>query len=87
MGLFENPMADHTLVDQLGSEAYRDLSREAVKKSLVLLKNGAKTDEPVLPLPKNRQDPSSRNPCQQPRQPMWWLDNLVKNDVCNYVRL
>ncbi|GAB2275477.1 hypothetical protein Dimus_010235, partial [Dionaea muscipula] len=54
--------------------AHRYLAREAVKKSLVLLKNGAKTDDPILPLPKNRQDPSSRNPCQQPRQPMWWLE-------------
>ncbi|GAB2285660.1 hypothetical protein Dimus_020101 [Dionaea muscipula] len=52
MGLFENPMADHTLVDQLGSQAHRDLAREAVRKSLVLLKNGAEADDPVLPLPK-----------------------------------
>ncbi|CAA2987229.1 lysosomal beta glucosidase-like isoform X1 [Olea europaea var. sylvestris] len=52
MGLFENPMADHSLVDQLGSQAHRDLAREAVRKSLVLLKNGENTDNPVLPLPK-----------------------------------
>lgn len=33
-------------------QAHRDLAREAVRKSLVLLKNGANADEPVLPLPK-----------------------------------
>ncbi|KAF9613844.1 hypothetical protein IFM89_012392 [Coptis chinensis] len=40
MGLFENPMADYSLVDKLGSQPHRDLGREAVRKSLVLLKNG-----------------------------------------------
>ena len=48
MGLFEDPWADLTLADQLGSKAHRDLAREAVRKSLVLLKN----DGPLLPLPK-----------------------------------
>ncbi|XP_060169995.1 uncharacterized protein LOC132600686 [Lycium barbarum] len=52
MGLFENPLADYRLVNQLGSQAHRDLAREAVRKSLVLLKNGANADDPVLPLPK-----------------------------------
>ncbi|XP_038706736.1 beta-glucosidase BoGH3B-like [Tripterygium wilfordii] len=52
MGLFENPMADLTYVDQLGSQAHRDLAREAVRKSLVLLKNGQNADAPLLPLPK-----------------------------------
>ncbi|CAA2951265.1 uncharacterized protein LOC111401615 [Olea europaea var. sylvestris] len=52
MGLFENPMADHSLVDQLGSQAHRDLAREAVRKSLVLLKNGENAERPVLPLPR-----------------------------------
>ncbi|KAH6826964.1 Glycosyl hydrolase family protein [Perilla frutescens var. hirtella] len=46
MGLFENPMADYQFVDKLGVQAHRDLAREAVRKSLVLLKNG------LLPLPK-----------------------------------
>ncbi|KAG5239270.1 beta-glucosidase BoGH3B [Salix suchowensis] len=32
--------------------AHRDLAREAVRKSLVLLKNGGNADAPVLPLPK-----------------------------------
>ncbi|KAL2536003.1 Glycosyl hydrolase family protein [Forsythia ovata] len=52
MGLFENPMADLSLVNQLGSQEHRELAREAVRKSLVLLKNGKKSDEPLLPLPK-----------------------------------
>ncbi|KAK6141883.1 hypothetical protein DH2020_024380 [Rehmannia glutinosa] len=52
MGLFENPIADYSFVDELGSQAHRDLAREAVRKSLVLLKNGENADNPVLPLPK-----------------------------------
>ncbi|KDP42936.1 hypothetical protein JCGZ_23878 [Jatropha curcas] len=34
-------------------KAHRDLAREAVRKSLVLLKNGENADAPLLPLPKN----------------------------------
>ncbi|XP_017977554.1 PREDICTED: beta-glucosidase BoGH3B isoform X2 [Theobroma cacao] len=52
MGLFENPLADYSLVDQLGSQEHRELAREAVRRSLVLLKNGQSTDHPLLPLPK-----------------------------------
>ncbi|KAG8649860.1 hypothetical protein MANES_08G146000v8 [Manihot esculenta] len=52
MGLFENPIADETLVNQLGSQEHRELAREAVRKSLVLLKNGKSADKPLLPLPK-----------------------------------
>ncbi|KAF8660654.1 hypothetical protein HU200_057566 [Digitaria exilis] len=52
MGLFENPMPDATLADQLGKQEHRDLAREAVRKSLVLLKNGKPGDAPLLPLPK-----------------------------------
>ncbi|KAJ0982589.1 hypothetical protein J5N97_010844 [Dioscorea zingiberensis] len=52
MGLFENPMADPSFVDQLGKKEHRDLAREAVRKSLVLLKNGKNQSEPMLPLPK-----------------------------------
>ncbi|KAK4272336.1 hypothetical protein QN277_020906 [Acacia crassicarpa] len=52
MGLFENPLADQTLVHELGSQEHRDLAREAVRKSLVLLKNGESADKPLLPLPK-----------------------------------
>ncbi|KAJ7976404.1 Beta-glucosidase [Quillaja saponaria] len=52
MGLFENPLADTSLVNHLGSQEHRELAREAVRKSLVLLKNGESADEPLLPLPK-----------------------------------
>lgn len=52
MGLFENPLADYSLTDQLGSQEHRELAREAVRKSLVLLKNGENADKPILPLPK-----------------------------------
>ncbi|XP_050214262.1 uncharacterized protein LOC126665489 [Mercurialis annua] len=52
MGLFENPYADESLVNQLGSQEHRELAREAVRKSLVLLKNGKYADKPLLPLPK-----------------------------------
>ncbi|KAG8387189.1 hypothetical protein BUALT_Bualt03G0227400 [Buddleja alternifolia] len=52
LGLFENPLTDYSLVDQIGSQAHRDLAREAVRKSLVLLKNGEDADSPLLPLPK-----------------------------------
>ncbi|XP_020574328.1 uncharacterized protein LOC110020528 isoform X2 [Phalaenopsis equestris] len=53
MGLFEKPLADLSLVDQLGKKEHRELAREAVRKSLVLLKNGkSATGQLLLPLPK-----------------------------------
>ncbi|XP_075491457.1 uncharacterized protein LOC142529728 [Primulina tabacum] len=52
MGLFEKPLADFSFVNQLGSQEHRLLAREAVRKSLVLLKNGKSPDQPLLPLPK-----------------------------------
>ncbi|KAK1434980.1 hypothetical protein QVD17_00735 [Tagetes erecta] len=52
MGLFENPLADLSMVKHLGSHEHRELAREAVRKSLVLLKNGKTGTEPVLPLSK-----------------------------------
>uniref|UniRef100_A0A1D1Z1Y3 Lysosomal beta glucosidase n=2 Tax=Anthurium amnicola TaxID=1678845 RepID=A0A1D1Z1Y3_9ARAE len=52
MGLFENPFPDPSLADQLGKQEHRELAREAVRKSLVLLKNGKYGDKPLLPLPK-----------------------------------
>lgn len=33
-------------------QEHRELAREAVRKSLVLLKNGKAADRPLLPLPK-----------------------------------
>ncbi|KAI8525897.1 hypothetical protein RHMOL_Rhmol13G0266500 [Rhododendron molle] len=52
MGLFENPMADFSLTNQLGSKEHRELARDAVRRSLVLLKNGKPANTPLLPLPK-----------------------------------
>ncbi|XP_065867282.1 uncharacterized protein [Euphorbia lathyris] len=52
MGLFEDPLADQSFVDELGSQEHRELAREAVRKSLVLLKNGKNSKTPLLPLPK-----------------------------------
>uniref|UniRef100_A0A0D6R0L4 beta-glucosidase n=2 Tax=Araucaria cunninghamii TaxID=56994 RepID=A0A0D6R0L4_ARACU len=53
MGLFEHPMADTSLANQLGSKEHRDLAKEAVRKSLVLLKNGKPGNQHLLPLDKN----------------------------------
>ncbi|CAN6237109.1 unnamed protein product [Urochloa humidicola] len=52
MGLFEHPYADASLAGELGKQEHRDIAREAVRKSLVLLKNGKPGDKPLLPLPK-----------------------------------
>ncbi|KAL3535979.1 hypothetical protein ACH5RR_004440 [Cinchona calisaya] len=52
MGLFEHPLADYSMTKYLGLQEHRDLAREAVRKSLVLLKNGESADKPLLPLPK-----------------------------------
>ncbi|WOK98492.1 hypothetical protein Cni_G07204 [Canna indica] len=52
MGLFENPYTDLSLANQLGKKEHRDLARETVRKSLVLLKNGKSASDPMLPLPK-----------------------------------
>ncbi|KAK6126577.1 hypothetical protein DH2020_039688 [Rehmannia glutinosa] len=52
MGLFEHPLADYSMAKYLGIQEHRELSREAVRKSLVLLKNGKSTDKQLLPLPK-----------------------------------
>jgi len=49
MGLFEKPYSDPDLFDLVGSEEHRQLAREAVARSLVLLKN----DDQVLPLAKD----------------------------------
>jgi beta-glucosidase len=48
LGLWDKPYADRALLPQVGSEAHRQVGREAVRKSLVLLKN----DGRVLPLSK-----------------------------------
>ena len=46
LGLFTNPLADSTLISQIGSKEHRDVARQAVRESMVLLKN----DKNVLPL-------------------------------------
>ncbi|GFP83784.1 beta-glucosidase bogh3b [Phtheirospermum japonicum] len=55
MGLFEHPLADYSMAKYLGSQEHREIAREAVRKSQVLLKNGkssAAGKRPLLPLPK-----------------------------------
>ncbi|XP_059664330.1 uncharacterized protein LOC132310121 isoform X2 [Cornus florida] len=53
MGLFEKPLYDYSLADKVGNQEHRELAREAVRKSLVLLKNGKQPNSPLIPLPKN----------------------------------
>ena len=49
LGLFENPYADRSNAGLIGSKEHREIAREAVRKSLVLLRN----ENRVLPLSKN----------------------------------
>ncbi|CAN4099071.1 unnamed protein product [Withania somnifera] len=60
MGLFENPLADLSLANELGSQEHRELAREAVRKSLVLLKNGKVTRTTILNAVKNTVHPSTQ---------------------------
>ncbi|MGD1960471.1 MAG: glycoside hydrolase family 3 protein [Fulvivirga sp.] len=48
LGLFENPFPDSSLIKKIGAPEHRDIARQAVRESLVLLKNNNKT----LPLKK-----------------------------------
>ena len=48
MGVFEKPLTDEKWLDIVGCNAHREVAREAVRKSMVLLKN----DNNVLPLDK-----------------------------------
>ncbi|XP_050289657.1 uncharacterized protein LOC126727782 isoform X1 [Quercus robur] len=52
-GLFEFPFTNRSLLDTVGCKLHRDLAREAVRKSLVLLKNGKDPKKSFLPLDKN----------------------------------
>ncbi|GKV09282.1 hypothetical protein SLEP1_g20807 [Rubroshorea leprosula] len=52
MGLFENRLGNYKLAHKVGCKDHRELAREAVRKSLVLLKNGKSGGKPLLPLPK-----------------------------------
>lgn len=49
LGMFEAPFGREDLIPEMGSDAHRAVAREAVRKSLVLLKN----DDNLLPLAKN----------------------------------
>ncbi|MCL4551288.1 MAG: glycoside hydrolase family 3 C-terminal domain-containing protein [Bacteroidetes bacterium] len=48
LGLFEHPLTDRTLTAKVGSAEHRKVARDAVRQSLVLLKNDGK----LLPLSK-----------------------------------
>jgi len=48
LGLFEKPFADRSLLSKVGSQEHRTIAREAVRQSLVLLKNNK-----ILPLSKS----------------------------------
>ncbi|KAM3739969.1 hypothetical protein ACB098_08G063500 [Castanea mollissima] len=52
-GIFEFPVTDRSLLDTIGCKLHRDLALEAVRKSLVLLKNGKDSKKPFLPLDRN----------------------------------
>jgi beta-glucosidase len=49
IGLFDNPFPDLTLISTIGTQAHRAVARQAVRESLVLLKN----ENNVLPLKRN----------------------------------
>ncbi|CAN6333461.1 unnamed protein product [Urochloa humidicola] len=51
--VFEHPFSDPSLLDMVGCKEHRLLARMAVRKSMVLLKNGKNQKEPFLPLDKN----------------------------------
>ena len=48
LGLFEHPLTDRKFLNTIGSKQHRDLARQAVRESQVLLKN----EDNVLPLAK-----------------------------------
>lgn len=48
-GLFERPFSDQSLLSYVGSKDHREVAREAVRKSMVLLKNRNN----ILPIPKS----------------------------------
>jgi beta-glucosidase len=51
LGLFERPFADRASIENVGSPEHREVARQAVRESLVLLRN-----EGLLPLPTSGSD-------------------------------
>ena len=49
LNVFENPFPDASLIPEIGIQEHRDVARQAVRESLVLLKN----EDNLLPLDKN----------------------------------
>lgn len=49
LGLFENPFPNSLLISKIGCQVHRDKARQAVRESLVLLKN----ENDILPIRKN----------------------------------
>ncbi|KAK4278604.1 hypothetical protein QN277_016432 [Acacia crassicarpa] len=49
-GVFESPLSDRSLLDIVGCKQHREVAREAVRKSLVLLENRKHQSKPFLPL-------------------------------------
>ena len=49
LGLFENPFPDASLISKIGAQEHRDVARQAVRESLVLLKNKGN----ILPIKKD----------------------------------
>jgi beta-glucosidase len=49
LGIFDNPFATRTMNTVFGSSLHRDVARQCVRESMVLLKN----DSTALPIPKN----------------------------------
>ncbi len=48
LGLFENPFPNESLIKEIGSKKHREIAKQAVRESLVLLKN----DNNLLPISK-----------------------------------
>jgi Beta-glucosidase-related glycosidases len=53
MRLFERPYAERTLLKNVGTDEHREIARQCVRESLVLLKNGTAGKLGILPLAKN----------------------------------
>ncbi|KAL0285347.1 UNVERIFIED_CONTAM: putative beta-glucosidase C, partial [Sesamum angustifolium] len=78
LGLFESPLSDYSLVGEIRTQAHRHLAREAVRKSLVLLKNGKDATKPLIPLPeKERHNPKSLGYADTHERNADWNTNKV----------